>query len=59
MPGETIREYECLVCERRNDAPLVAQTCSLCGQYCCAGCLPDHEARCAKDLQALEVLNRP
>jgi len=53
------REYECLVCERRNDFPLVVRTCSICGQYCCAGCLPDHETRCAKDLERLEELNKP
>jgi len=55
QPGP--RQYECLVCERRNDAPLVVRTCSICGQYCCSGCLPDHETRCAKDLAKLEELS--
>lgn len=54
MPG-TIH-YECIVCERRNDEPLQVRVCRLCGQYCCAGCLPDHETRCAKDLRALGEL---
>ena len=55
MPG-TIH-YECIVCERRNDEPLQVRVCRLCGQYCCAGCLPDHETRCAKDLKILQELS--
>ena len=55
MEPET-RAYQCLVCGRQRATPLPVRTCIHCGQYCCQGCQPDHETRCAKDMQALEEM---
>lgn len=48
--------YTCIACQRSNIEPLQTRVCSICGQYCCSLCLPDHEMRCAKDLEILESM---
>jgi len=51
--------YACLVCGTSSEDPLVIKPCKLCEQLFCTGCLPDHEALCAKAHAGQEVSTRP
>jgi hypothetical protein len=43
--------YACLTCERTSEDPLEVKPCQLCEKLFCTGCLPDHEAVCARELE--------
>jgi len=45
-PPTVEHEYACLECARRSADPLDVTLCPKCGDPYCAGCRPDHQARC-------------